>query len=294
MTPSAPQRCSPELLEGIAALSRKHDLPVFTHVYETRPRPPPRAQPSAPRCSTCSTRAGLMNERLNLVHGVWLDLARHRHARRERRPRRAQSDQQSEAQERHGADPRSASTPAFRSRSAATTTVAPRPRTSSSPCGCCACCPPSPHPEPHPDQRRLFAQGRDAAWRQGRPPRRPGRRAQGRHGGRPDDPRSQRAGLRAAQQRGAADRVTRKPAARSRPCWWPGGRSSATASLSPWTRQRSRRRPPNYRRACAARWRRSRRKAPTSFRRCSKAIARPGRSSPVLNATSAEKNVSSG
>ena len=37
---------------------------------------------------------------------------------------------------------------------------------------------------------------------------------------------------------------------------------------------------PNCRRACAARWRRSRRKAPTSFRRCSKAIARPGRSSP--------------
>ena len=40
--------------------------------------------------------------------------------------------------------------------------------------------------------------------------------------------------------------------------------------------------------------RRSRRAAPTSFRRCSKAIARPGRSSPGLNATSAEKNVSSG
>ena len=26
------------LLEGIAALSREHDLPVFTHVYETRPQ----------------------------------------------------------------------------------------------------------------------------------------------------------------------------------------------------------------------------------------------------------------
>ena len=38
LTPSAPQRCSPELLEGLAALSREHKLPVFTHVYETRPQ----------------------------------------------------------------------------------------------------------------------------------------------------------------------------------------------------------------------------------------------------------------
>jgi 5-methylthioadenosine/S-adenosylhomocysteine deaminase len=36
LAPSAPQRCSAELLEGIAALSREHGLPVLTHVYETR------------------------------------------------------------------------------------------------------------------------------------------------------------------------------------------------------------------------------------------------------------------
>ena len=49
MTPSAPQRCSPELLEGIAALSREHSLPVFTHVYETRIQAAAaRQQPSAP------------------------------------------------------------------------------------------------------------------------------------------------------------------------------------------------------------------------------------------------------
>src|SRR5262245_58515211 len=36
LAPSAPQRCSPELLEGIAALSRAYNLPVLTHVYETR------------------------------------------------------------------------------------------------------------------------------------------------------------------------------------------------------------------------------------------------------------------
>jgi cytosine/adenosine deaminase-related metal-dependent hydrolase len=71
ITPSAPQRCSPELLEGLAALSREYDLPVFTHVYETRP------QAAAARVQSSSlldllAKAGLMNEKLNLVHGVWL------------------------------------------------------------------------------------------------------------------------------------------------------------------------------------------------------------------------------
>jgi cytosine/adenosine deaminase-related metal-dependent hydrolase len=36
LSPSGPQRCSTPLLEGIAALSERHQLPVFTHVYETR------------------------------------------------------------------------------------------------------------------------------------------------------------------------------------------------------------------------------------------------------------------
>jgi cytosine/adenosine deaminase-related metal-dependent hydrolase len=71
LAPSAPQRCSPELLEGIAALSREHGLPVFTHVYETR------VQAAAAHVGSSSLlhaleRAGLLNERLNLVHGVWL------------------------------------------------------------------------------------------------------------------------------------------------------------------------------------------------------------------------------
>ena len=71
LAPSAPQRCSPELLEGLAALSQAHKLPVFTHVYETR------VQAAAARVRSVSLldllkRAGLMNERLNLVHGVWL------------------------------------------------------------------------------------------------------------------------------------------------------------------------------------------------------------------------------
>ena len=73
LAPSAPQRCSQELLEGIAALSREHGLPVFTHVYETRIQAAAaRQQPSAPSLLDLLARAGLMNEHLNVVHGVWL------------------------------------------------------------------------------------------------------------------------------------------------------------------------------------------------------------------------------
>jgi 5-methylthioadenosine/S-adenosylhomocysteine deaminase len=72
LAPSGPQRCSVELLEGIAALSREHGLPVLTHVYETR------VQAAAAQMDTSGSlidklaRAGLMNDRLGIVHGVWL------------------------------------------------------------------------------------------------------------------------------------------------------------------------------------------------------------------------------
>jgi len=73
LAPSAPQRCSQELLEGIAALSRELAMPVFTHVYETRIQAAAaRQQPSATSLIDVLARAGLMNEHLNIVHGVWL------------------------------------------------------------------------------------------------------------------------------------------------------------------------------------------------------------------------------
>jgi cytosine/adenosine deaminase-related metal-dependent hydrolase len=73
LAPSAPQRCSLELLEGIAQLSSEHDLPVFTHVYETRIQAAAaRQQPKSSSLLDVLTDAGLMNERLNIVHGVWL------------------------------------------------------------------------------------------------------------------------------------------------------------------------------------------------------------------------------
>jgi cytosine/adenosine deaminase-related metal-dependent hydrolase len=80
LAPSAPQRCTRELLEGIAAISRDYRLPVFTHVYETRIQAAAaRQQPSSASLIATLADAGLMNERLNVVHGVWLaadDIAR--------------------------------------------------------------------------------------------------------------------------------------------------------------------------------------------------------------------------
>jgi 5-methylthioadenosine/S-adenosylhomocysteine deaminase len=72
LAPSAPQRCSRELLEGIAALSRAHDLPVFTHVYETRIQAAAARQPSISSLLDVLARAGLLTEKVGIVHGVWL------------------------------------------------------------------------------------------------------------------------------------------------------------------------------------------------------------------------------
>jgi 5-methylthioadenosine/S-adenosylhomocysteine deaminase len=72
LAPSGPQRCSAELLEGIAALSREHGLPVLTHVYETRVQAAAAQMDASGSLIDVLARAGLMNDRLGIVHGVWL------------------------------------------------------------------------------------------------------------------------------------------------------------------------------------------------------------------------------
>jgi 5-methylthioadenosine/S-adenosylhomocysteine deaminase len=72
LAPSGPQRCSAELLEGIAVLSREHGLPVLTHVYETRVQAAAAQMDTSGSLIDMLARAGLMNDRLGVVHGVWL------------------------------------------------------------------------------------------------------------------------------------------------------------------------------------------------------------------------------
>ena len=74
--PSAPERCSERLLEATAALSAEHDLPVFTHVAETRGKTlHARLQLEEHGRShiTYLADCGLLGRRLLIAHAVWLE-----------------------------------------------------------------------------------------------------------------------------------------------------------------------------------------------------------------------------
>jgi len=75
LSPSGPQRSSRTLLEGIAEMSERWRLPVFTHVYETK------AQTAKARAVygeqggsmvRFMAEIGLLTPRTTIAHGVWL------------------------------------------------------------------------------------------------------------------------------------------------------------------------------------------------------------------------------
>ena len=73
--PSGPQRCTPELLEGIADLGERYRLPVFTHLYETKPQ----AVQARLRYGNYGgslvrylRETGLLGPRLTVAHAIWL------------------------------------------------------------------------------------------------------------------------------------------------------------------------------------------------------------------------------
>lgn len=72
--PSAPQRCSSEMLARIAKLSDDHGLQVFTHVYEARSQAV-LARLKYPQGSLLEhlDRANLLTPRLTIAHGVWIN-----------------------------------------------------------------------------------------------------------------------------------------------------------------------------------------------------------------------------
>ncbi len=103
LSPSGPQRCSTALLEGLAELSERHALPVFTHVYETRAQLA-KARSHYPDHGGSLTRymadIGLLTARTTLAHGVYLTERGNRRSCKGRRRRRAQSVGQSQIEER--------------------------------------------------------------------------------------------------------------------------------------------------------------------------------------------------
>jgi cytosine/adenosine deaminase-related metal-dependent hydrolase len=76
VAPFAPQRCSPKMLQGCAEVAHKHNLPVYTHVYETRGQ----RLIAAERFADCGgslitylERNNLLGPELNIVHSVWIN-----------------------------------------------------------------------------------------------------------------------------------------------------------------------------------------------------------------------------
>jgi cytosine/adenosine deaminase-related metal-dependent hydrolase len=75
VAPFAPQRCTPQMLEGCAALAHKHDLSVYTHVYETRGQVLIARELFARYGGSLIgylDSTGLLGPRLNIVHSVWI------------------------------------------------------------------------------------------------------------------------------------------------------------------------------------------------------------------------------
>ena len=74
LSPSAPQRCSPALLEAVADLSRRRGLPVYTHVYETRTQrifAQGRLKDYGGSAIRYMQATGLLGPNVTIAHGIW-------------------------------------------------------------------------------------------------------------------------------------------------------------------------------------------------------------------------------
>ena len=73
--PSAPERCSPALMQRTIELARRYDIPVYTHIYESRGMAL-QARLTLPEYSGLLIRRlaeeGVLDSRLNFAHSVWL------------------------------------------------------------------------------------------------------------------------------------------------------------------------------------------------------------------------------
>jgi 5-methylthioadenosine/S-adenosylhomocysteine deaminase len=73
--PSAPERCSPALMRRTIELARRYDIPVYTHIYESRGMAL-QARLTLPEYSGLLIQRlaeeGVLDPRLNFAHSVWL------------------------------------------------------------------------------------------------------------------------------------------------------------------------------------------------------------------------------
>ena len=73
--PSAPERCSPALMRRTVELAQRYDIPIYTHIYESRGMAL-QARLTLPHYSGLLIRRlaeeGVLDRRLNFAHSVWL------------------------------------------------------------------------------------------------------------------------------------------------------------------------------------------------------------------------------
>ncbi|HEY7246698.1 MAG TPA: amidohydrolase family protein [Xanthobacteraceae bacterium] len=75
VAPFAPQRCTPKMLTALAELADKHDLSIYTHVYETKGQALIARELFGEYDGSLISyleRAGMLGPRLNIVHSVWI------------------------------------------------------------------------------------------------------------------------------------------------------------------------------------------------------------------------------
>lgn len=70
--PSAPQRCSPELLIGIGEIAEQFDLEFHIHVLETRTQAVTAGEFYGKTMAEYLHALGLLNERVTMAHGIWM------------------------------------------------------------------------------------------------------------------------------------------------------------------------------------------------------------------------------
>jgi len=75
VAPFAPQRCTPKMLAALAELADRHDLSIYTHVYETKGQALIARELFGEHNGSLISyleRAGMLGPRLNIVHSVWI------------------------------------------------------------------------------------------------------------------------------------------------------------------------------------------------------------------------------
>ena len=73
ISPSAPQRASPDYLAGMHDLAVRHDLPFVVHVYESKVQRVAEQLAGRPSLVRQMRDAGVLDRHTCLVHGVWID-----------------------------------------------------------------------------------------------------------------------------------------------------------------------------------------------------------------------------